>query len=1000
MTVAVRVAPRSGPARRSCTVLLAGALAAMTGCVSLSPVARPSLVGGEASAPPRPAPDRRPAATALGPITFEANAGQADPAVRFMARGRSHVTFLTDDAAILVWRTASAAPDAMATTGRAETAAGLGEPVARAARLTLAGARPAARAEGEQALLGRVNYFMGDDPRAWRTGVATFGRVRYREVYPGIDLVWHGDRGRIEFDLVVAPGADPGRIRLRVDGGDPLAVDARGGLALAGGARLDPPEVYQDSPAGRQVVAGRYVLRGDREVAFEVGAHDPARPLVIDPIVILSTYLGGSGDETAVRFMADGAGNLYVGGSTTSFDFPVLGGLQRVLPGFRSCFVAKLDPNASTLLYSTYLGGSLDDRCFGMTVDGPGNVYLTGTASSLNFPRTAGALQFVFGGGGGDAFVSKIGPEGSQLLYSTFVGGNGNDIGRGIAIDGAGGVWIGGTTTSFDFPRKNAVQNAFQGGTDAFLTRIDTTKAGLASLVFSTYFGGSGADGGDFVSGILAADGGVAVDGAGNAFLTGSTTSIDLVVLAAIQPRFRGVTDAFVAKFGPGGALIFSTYLGGSAGDVTFGAATDTVGNVYVAGKTDSFDFPFFPFQGIGTAFVTKLDPSGGLVYSSRFGGSLDDTAQAIFVDVFGRAHVTGRTNSPDFPLSQPVQGFAGGGSDAFVTVLAPSGGLIEISSYLGGTGSDAGAGIFADRFGIIYVAGVTGSLDFPQVSPLAFGAPGLGGVTDAFLTRIASQLFVTAAVLPIARSIQSGTTATFFAAMAASGGGVAIGCQIQPVTPTPTNFLFQTTDPSTNALTGSPNTPVLIPAGGFQTFLIAFETGPAFGPTDIILNFSCLNTPPAQLIAGVNQPTLVASATPVPDIVALAATAGNDGILTLSTPAASAPGTEANAGAFSVATANLGAGAPIAVSADDNGAGLGLSLFVCHTDPATGICTAPAQPSVTVQIDAGQAPTFAIFAVADGGVPFEPAKNRVFARFRDENGVIRGATSVAVRTP
>lgn len=987
MTLAPRVA-RSRRARAFPAAVLAGTLA-LTGCASMSALAPPAAREGTRGAA---RPDDRGAAQAVGvPIAFEANAGQADAAVRFVSRGGGHVTFLTDDAAVLVWRVPASASGLPAAPPAA--------PVGRAARLTFAGARASVTPEGEEARPGRVSHFIGSDPRAWTAGAPTFGRVRYRDVYPGIDLVWHADRGRVEFDLVVAPGVDPGRIRLRVDGGDPLRVDADGGLVLGDGARLAPPEVYQDAATGRQAVAGRYVLRGDREVAFAVGPHDAARPLVIDPIVVFSTYLGGTGDDAAVRFIADASDNLYVAGTTTSFDFPVLGGLLHQLPGFRACFVTKLDPTASRPLYSTYLGGG-DDRCHGMTVDGPGNVYLTGTTASANFPITPGAPQIAAGGGGGDAFVSKIGPDGSQLLYSTYVGGSGNDIGRSIAIDGAGGVWISGVTTSPNFPRKSAFQSQFRGGTDAFLTRIDTTKGGLDSVVFSTYFGGSGADGGNFVSGVLTADGAVAVDGNGNAFLTGSTTSIDLTLLAAIQPQFQGVTDAFIAKFSPTGGLLFSTYFGGSAGDATYGAATDTVGNVYVAGKTDSFDFPFFPLFSTGTAFVTKLDPLGRLVYSSRIGGSLDDSAQAIFVDPFGRAHITGRTNSPDLPLSQPVQGFSGGTSDAFVTVLGPSGAFIEVSTYLGGTGADVGAGIFADRFGIIHVAGVTGSLDFPQVSPLPLRIARLEGATDAFLTKISSRLFVTAAVLPIARSVQSGTTATYFAAIAVTGGGIALGCRIEPVTPTPTNFLFQTTDPFTNALVGSANTPVSIPAGSFQTFLIAFETGPAFGPVDIILSFTCLNTPPAQLIPGVNQPALVVSATPVPDIVALAATASNDGIVTLSTVTSSAPATEANAGAFSVATVNLGAGGLITVSADDNGAGLGLSLFVCRTDPATSACTAPAQPSVTLQIDAGETPTFGVFAVADEVVPFEPAKNRVFVRFRDEAGIVRGATGVAVRTP
>jgi hypothetical protein len=922
-------------------------------------------------------------------VVFEDNAGQADRAVRYLARARGHVAFLTDAGAVLAWE-------------RADRGAA-SRPDGAVARLSFVGAASAARAEAEDALPGRVNHFIGNQAGDWRTGVRTFARVRYRELYRGIDLVWHGARGRMEFDLVVAPGADPGQIRLRVDDAGPLSVDTDGALVLGpGGLVLARPTVYQDGPAGRQRVDGRYALRGPRDVAFALGRYDPARPLVIDPIIVLSTYLGGGADETAAGFVTGTDGSLYVAGSTTSFDFPTRGGVQRALPGFRACFVTKLDPTGTVPVYSTYIGGTADDRCQGLAVDHPGNVYLAGTASSTNFPVTVSARQRVSAGGGSDAVVVKLNPDGNQLLYSTYLGGGGIEVARAVAIDGIGGVWINGVTTSIDFPRKGPLPSPFRGVADSFLARLDTTRIGLDSLVFSLCFGGTGIDGGSFQTGLLVADGGLAVDGDGNAVITGSTTSTDLTLLNPIQLAFLGVVDAFVAKVGPNGAVLWSTYLGGAAADVTFGAATDAFGNVYVAGSTSSFDFPVLsaaqPVKRNGAdGFVTKLGPAGGLLYSTFFGGSNDDAVRGIFVDAFARAHVTGGTNSPDLPLFQPVQLPQGGPSDAFVAILGASGAAIEFSTYLGGTGDDAGAAVFADRFGIVYVTGTTASLDFPLLLPLQAG---LRGPSDVFLVRIGSTLFVNAAVLPIARSVQTPTVVTFFATMAVNGVGLAVGCRITPVTPTPTTFLFQTTDPSTNALVGTPNTPVSIPGGSLQTCLIAFGTGPAFGPTDVTLNFGCINTPPAQLIAGVNQPTLIVSETPVPDIVALAATVSGDGILTLDAPPAGAPPGTPNAGAFSVATTNLGAGALLTVSADDNGAGLGLDLHVCRTDPVTGMCQTPAVPTLPVQMDSGETSAFAIFASTGEPVPLDPARSRVFARFVDAGGILRGATSVAVRTP
>jgi hypothetical protein len=538
----------------------------------------------------------------------------------------------------------------------------------------------------------------------------------------------------------------------------------------------DAPVLYQDVGGMRQAVSGVYVLEGGDRVGFEVGAYDRSRPLVIDPVLSYSTYLGGGGDDGANGIAVDGAGNAYVAGFTVSPNFPTTSGApQAVLGGFENAFVAKLNAAGSALLYSTYLGGSVEDEAFGIAVDGAGNAYVTGLTSSPNFPTTSGALQKVYGGGE-DAFVTKLNAAGSGLLYSTFLGGSNFDFGFGIAVDGAGNAYVTGSTSSLNFPiTPGAFQTVFGGGGDpfgdVFVAKLNAAGSGL---LYSTFLGGNAPD----------AAHGIAVDGAGNAYVAGFAASSNFPTTpGAFQTVNRGI-DAFVAKLNAtGSALLYSTYLGGSRDNNALCIAVDSAGNAYVAGQTDSADFPTTPealqtVKGFGfvNGFVAKLNAAGSaLIYSTYLGGSANDTiygidlndgAYGIVVDGAGNACVVGTTSSPNFPTTpgafQTV--FSGGMEDAYVAKLNAAGSALIYSTYLGGKGFDLAYGIAVDRAGTAYLAGVTSSADFPTTP----GAPqtALRGVSNAFVTKISIPHFTLLAtginIQAIAGAPFSGQVATF----------------------------------------------------------------------------------------------------------------------------------------------------------------------------------------------------------------------------------------------
>jgi hypothetical protein len=664
------------------------------------------------------------------PLHFEANQGQTDERVKFLARGSGYGLFLTSTESVLVLRKAEARrPGKGVARGEAATAKRSSAP--EVLQMKLLGADPRAAIEGREELPGKSHYFIGNDPKKWRTDVPQYARVEYKDVYPGVSLTYYGNQSQLEYDFVVSPGGDPGRIRLGIEGAEEIHVDAEGNLVLSlpGGEVVEKaPVVYQEVNGARKAVEGRFVLRGRAEVGFEVGTYEADRPLVLDPVLVYSTYLGGGGGDLGLGIAVDASGNAYITGYTFSFNFPTANPLQAAFGGgIVDAFVAKVNAAGSALVYSTYLGGSGNDNGLGIAVDASGNAYVTGFTSSTNFP-TANPLQAAYGGGIYDAFVAKVNAAGSALVYSTYLGGSGNDNGYGIAVDGSGNAYVTGDTNSTNFPTANPLQAANGGGDDAFVAKVN---AAGSALVYSTYLGGSGWEFGQ----------GIGVDTFGNAYVTGLTQSTNFPTANPLQAAFGGGTDAFVAKVNAAGsALVYSTYLGGSAGDVGDGIAMDASGNAYVTGYTFSANFPTAnPLQaangGSSDAFVAKLNAAGSaLVYSTYLGGSGDDEGVGIAVDASGNAYVMGDTTSTNFPTANPLQAASGGGYDAFVAKVNAAGSALVYSTYLGGLGDDFGLGIAVDASGNAYVTGFTYSTNFPTANPLQAAN---GGGSDAFVAKI-----------------------------------------------------------------------------------------------------------------------------------------------------------------------------------------------------------------------------------------------------------------------
>jgi beta-propeller repeat-containing protein len=656
------------------------------------------------------------------PLAFEQNRGQASAATNFQARGAGYTLSLSaTEATFLMAR----GPDESSTV----------------LRMNLFAANPAAAVEGLNELEGKVNYLIGNDAAQWRTNVPTFGRVRYREVYPGVDVVYYGNQRRLEYDFVVAPGSNPGAIALEFPGTPRIEVEAATGDLLLGvgekTVRQHKPVAYQEINGARREIEGRYAIRSGGRVGFEVGEYDARSALIIDPVLVYSTFLGGNGtgeNEVARSIAVDSSGNAYVAGYTDSTDFPIANAVQGTQAGAIDVFVSKLNAAGSGLVYSTYLGGNAFDGCYGIAVDSAGNVYLAGSTLSSNFP-TVNPVQATRGSNNSpDAFVAKLNAAGSALVYSTYLGGSNFDGASGIAVDSSGNAYVTGGTGSTNFPTANALQSALSSPTDAdaFITKFN---AAGSALVYSTYLGGIGEDHANSI----------AVDSTGSVYVAGYTYSTDFPTANAIQAARAGDRDAFVTKVNAAGsALVYSTYLGGSDMDYANGIAVDSAGSAYVTGATFSTNFPTANAMqnilgGQSDAFVTKLNAAGSaLVYSTYLGGNGYDIGTGIALDGARNAYVIGWTVSTNFPTVNAFQSAIGhvDFDDVFVTKLNAAGSALVYSSYLGGTDYDNGFGIAVDSAGNAYLTGSTSSRCFPTTTG-AFDTTWGFGFPDAFATKV-----------------------------------------------------------------------------------------------------------------------------------------------------------------------------------------------------------------------------------------------------------------------
>jgi len=672
---------------------------------------------------------------------FEANRGQTDRSVKFFTRAGGYNLYLTPTESVMV---TPAGPSA---------ASGV-------VRMKLKGANPSPVVQGLEVQPGYTNYLIGDSSR-WRTGVKHYGKVQLTGVYPGIDMVYRFDKGQVEYDFVVAPGAKPWRIILGFEGAKDLRLDAKGNLLLrtgTGEVTYKAPYLYQTLGSKRVPVKGRFVLAANNHVRFEVGNYIESKELVIDPALNYSSFLGGSVDDYANALAVDTAGNAYVTGYTQSADFssgnPVgAGQLQPGLIGGKDVFVTKVNPAGTAVLWSTYYGAAGDEVANGIGVDGTGKVYITGSTTGT-LPATTPAPVTLGTAGGTDAFLVALNAAGTAVVYARQFGGPQVDSGNGIAVDAAGNAYVTGVTASIainSFPTTalSAQPNAVAGAqTDAFVAKFSP----VGNQVYASYLGDTGIDKGNAI----------AIDGAGNAYIAGQAGDAFVSVIGyptVFKNTVTGASDSFIVKMDPTGAnFVYKTFVGGSGIDEATGIAVDSLNSVYITGYTFSADFPdgnvAFPTIGqttIGTApdaFVFKLKPFNGGghndgVYATYLGGSGDDRANAIVVDNAFYAYVTGTTYASDFPMVSPIAEAATlvGAPEAFVTQIGPTGGVIGFSTFLGGTTMTGGQGIALDTSKNIFVTGWTNSTapTFPVVAG-SFQVANAGAF-DAFITKFGSAV-------------------------------------------------------------------------------------------------------------------------------------------------------------------------------------------------------------------------------------------------------------------
>ncbi|MFZ0736802.1 MAG: SBBP repeat-containing protein, partial [Candidatus Acidiferrales bacterium] len=902
------------------------------------------------------------------PMSFEPNVGQSGDPVKFLAHGNAYTLFLTPSEAVFALKSAPAPSGTRSrkTTSISSTATNVPNSRFHAksssidvVRMRLVGANPAPLFAGQNELPGKSDYLIGNQPAKWHTNIPNFLKVAEHGVYPGVDLLYYGTQRQLEYDFSVAPGVDPRVIQFAIHGATKLRTGSQGELIASvngGEVRLQKPVAYQQTGAAEQPVAVDYAMKKDGTVTFVVGNYDPSQTLVIDPILAYSTFLGGSGIDVANGIAVATDGTAFIAGGTSSTDFPTAHPLQPDAggpdDGPQDAFVSKISADGSTLLYSTYLGGSDIDFANGIAVDAFGNAYVTGLTNSTDFPIVNGNNGLC--GGDGEcgatfntlhkivtnAFVSKLNTAGSALVYSTYLGEYENVAGEAIAVDGDQNAYVTGYTGPNGVPTVVITPPALPPPPFPIINGFQTTAVNevafiteftaVGGLSYSSYLGGTTGSGDDGL--------GIAVDTTGDAYITGLAFSTDFPTTAtALQATSGGAGDAFLTKVNTTlvgtPSLVYSTYLGGAGLDQGNGVAVDSSGNAYVVGTTNSTAFGFaapggafqpacaLDAQGVceGDAFVAKLNPAAAgaasIVYFTYLGGSLADTGNGIAVDTSGNAYIAGSTVSLDFPTTatafQPAYG--GGNADAYVTKLDPFGATLVWSSYLGGTNTDVGNGIAADATGSAYLTGQTCSLDFPLSNPLQSNP---GGNCDAFISKV---------------SILNG--------IALNPAGLVF----------PAQSLGTTSQPLSSTLTN-----------GETPLTISGITLAGDDPGD----FAVINTCGSSVAAGA-QCTITATFTPTASgtrraLVMIADSApGSPQVLSLTGPTSTIT---LSASSLSFGTQSVGvASSPQAVTVTNNGTtALTISSVVASGDfSETDDCTkAPLQPTTQCEIDVTYTPT------------------------------------------
>ena len=570
----------------------------------------------------------------------------------------------------------------------------------------------------------RSNFFIGDQSD-WTVGVRNYRSVEYHDLWEGIDLVYRFGEQGLKYEFVVAPFVPVSQVKVEVDSAS-LVCNADSLVFDTGRGSLIDGELMVRHSGSEEALPAGFVIQQNR-FGFSAPQRDLSKAVIIDPLVY-STYIGGSENDSAYPIAVDSSGSTYVTGRANSTNFPISNAYQSTYGGGSfDVFVLKLNPAGSAPIYSTYIGGSGWDQGEAIVVDSNGNAYVTGYTGSINFP-TSYPYQGIYRGGTYDAFVLKLNAAGSALVYSTYIGGSGDDLGHDIAVDASGNAYVTGSTSSTNFPLANANQSTNGGVDDVFVLKLKPTGS---ALIYSTFIGGNGEDVGNSI----------AIDSSGNAYVTGFTTSTNFPLVNAFQGTHSGTDDVFVLKLNPvGNVLLYSTYIGTSGEDSGNSIAVDSAGNICVTGYTNSTVFPisnaYQSTYGGGSfdAFILKFNPAGDtLLYSTYIGGNGDDGGYSLAIDSNDNVYVTGHTFSSNFPLANAYQSANGGGYDVFILKLNPAGDTLLYSTYIGGSGWDRGEGIVVDSNGNAYVTGRTTSTDFPLANEYQSTN---GGLSDAFVLK------------------------------------------------------------------------------------------------------------------------------------------------------------------------------------------------------------------------------------------------------------------------